>query len=1415
MAALKYPARLESNNPAAYGIVKANEISGHKTTNIAFLTSIPDAILSESGNNTNDDAIGQIWCTTDSEYGTLKYYKLTNWNKRNDYTGWKEIYALDDDFNSDIKGGLCRLVDLYDEKSNNKINVNLSAQYIKNGGVGFQTKTVTIPLASSTEIGLMSSADKTKLDSIQGNGGEDNVIESIKVNGTALPITDKSVDIPIETVDLSNYIQNSASDKDNQIRIASQDVILNSDFSTILVDSYGTTISSNENTNIICDKYRLALFDYYTGIILSNPDKTEKIEIGGGEAGNGNKFTRFTSNNLDFTNVKAFTGIKTINGQSILGTGNISIDFSFVEINTSLNNIQDPKENKLYLISSLQQGTDGSGNRSGITENNIYEEYIYVNGAFEKIGEVTSSIDLSQYYTKTETDNKISLNNTHLINTIKSSTKTINGTNIWGEGDITVNTDLSNYIGNVNITKTSIDSYNNNLQSKLSFNNNNSTLLYKVSNDTDETIASLTAHNNGISINTDDSDGNQQLNMNIDTKEIVFDTTLNSFNSNIIINPEYITIASNNLDLSQVKSVSGLKTINGKSILGNDNIIVPTLTSYEGTVDLRNSGRSSYGAIQLSNNTPKLFNNYGGTYESVEVTNEGPAIYNTNTDKTSGVIAKYNADNMYNKVISSDNTLTSELYIEENYTKLTGNYNGITTGCYVFTDEARTEIDSTDNTNKNQSSISVSNENIHIGSRNIVDNENTTSGIGIQQTKISLDTPNLDFTEVQSVTGLKTVNGQSILGNGNISTSYTLPIASDTVLGGVKVGAGLSINNGVLSANGGGTADAVDWSNVQNKPTFATVATSGSYNDLTDKPSIYTLPVANNESLGGVILGRETYSSLGEFTIIADSNNRIYTTIPYAKDGVLPNNLGLITKKDYTNFLENYDWYKSITGDDTDTIINKYQEIVNFLDTYTEADTLANILSNKADKTDVNSIAADVAALDADKADKTELATKADVEIVDALAANVNTLNTSKANQESVDLLDQKIDEVNNNKLDKPIDIYVWWNDYSRTYDIECKEYCLSKNKQNIKNLQLKTQNRFYFNTQCDVNVHYVYKEGTEFLTGDIHQACGIYNIDEDRILFNFYEIHTTGFTAENITAGFRYIKNTDTLEITQINPLGVDSKNNILYFDRFISYFSNNTTLEYNKSYTFDTSKEIPTSFDIESDKYISIDEMLNAVGHPDKIICSFENRDVTSRMQLLRTDNESTNNSSVYSTNYYSTPFNNNNTRLHIKISTGDIQNITVTFDNIHADTITSSEASTIANGAVIANENAKTTAKETILATVNNMVPTLFDLAGNNNRLKVKAIDVIADIPTVTGDGLWKILFCTFVDDQNVNKVYLVDKRDNDNIIHPEFYSYMHSSTIFDNTEGSASQGLSFFTLLIEENCDHQIFDYQTPA
>lgn len=52
------------------------------------------------------------------------------------------------------------------------------------------------------------------------------------------------------------------------------------------------------------------------------------------------------------------------------------------------------------------------------------------------------------------------------------------------------------------------------------------------------------------------------------------------------------------------------------------------------------------------------------------------------------------------------------------------------------------------------------------------------------------------------------------------ANNYTLPVASSNTLGGIKIGAGLNVSeDGTLSVTGGGTADAVEWENVQNKPT--------------------------------------------------------------------------------------------------------------------------------------------------------------------------------------------------------------------------------------------------------------------------------------------------------------------------------------------------------------------------------------------------------------------------------------------------------------------------------------------------------------------------------------------------------------------------------------------------------------------
>lgn len=71
-------------------------------------------------------------------------------------------------------------------------------------------------------------------------------------------------------------------------------------------------------------------------------------------------------------------------------------------------------------------------------------------------------------------------------------------------------------------------------------------------------------------------------------------------------------------------------------------------------------------------------------------------------------------------------------------------------------------------------------------------------------------------------------------------------------------------------------AAAAAWSDISGKPSFATVATSGSYNDLTDKPSAYSLPVASSSTLGGVKIGSG---------VSVDANGYITVSTSYAGTG--------------------------------------------------------------------------------------------------------------------------------------------------------------------------------------------------------------------------------------------------------------------------------------------------------------------------------------------------------------------------------------------------------------------------------------------------------------------------------------------------------------------------------------------------
>lgn len=86
---------LRSNNTSAsgYGVAYADEVSGHRTVKtLAALYALHDWQLSASGDNTDSDAIGQLWYVVDADgEGNGNLYQLTNWEKRNGSEGWRQF----------------------------------------------------------------------------------------------------------------------------------------------------------------------------------------------------------------------------------------------------------------------------------------------------------------------------------------------------------------------------------------------------------------------------------------------------------------------------------------------------------------------------------------------------------------------------------------------------------------------------------------------------------------------------------------------------------------------------------------------------------------------------------------------------------------------------------------------------------------------------------------------------------------------------------------------------------------------------------------------------------------------------------------------------------------------------------------------------------------------------------------------------------------------------------------------------------------------------------------------------------------------------------------------------------------------------------------------------------------------------
>lgn len=86
--ALRQADILVSNNPSAYGVVRAIEVAGHKTvSNLDALYAIADCILSDSKLNTDSDAIGQTWYVVSEGCD----YRLIDWENRKSVSGWEKV----------------------------------------------------------------------------------------------------------------------------------------------------------------------------------------------------------------------------------------------------------------------------------------------------------------------------------------------------------------------------------------------------------------------------------------------------------------------------------------------------------------------------------------------------------------------------------------------------------------------------------------------------------------------------------------------------------------------------------------------------------------------------------------------------------------------------------------------------------------------------------------------------------------------------------------------------------------------------------------------------------------------------------------------------------------------------------------------------------------------------------------------------------------------------------------------------------------------------------------------------------------------------------------------------------------------------------------------------------------------------
>ena len=208
-----------------------------------------------------------------------------------------------------------------------------------------------------------------------------------------------------------------------------------------------------------------------------------------------------------------------------------------------------------------------------------------------------------------------------------------------------------------------------------------------------------------------------------------------------------------------------------------------------------------------------------------------------------------------NKIyLVKDSTTEGDLYQE--YLYIDGKWEKIGTH--------KQEVDLTDYAKKSEAVKSV---------------ETTTTGDLVQLNVIKVNTTqsnvNISAATQQLAGVMSAVDKNKLDSIAYGANNYTLPIASATALGGIKLGSGLSVtNDGTVSVSADVVAGAVQWNSIENKPNVAILGDGDADGTNANSGRILFQTEQNND--GYAIIGNdgESYS----ISVSQDDENNSYTT---------------------------------------------------------------------------------------------------------------------------------------------------------------------------------------------------------------------------------------------------------------------------------------------------------------------------------------------------------------------------------------------------------------------------------------------------------------------------------------------------------------------------------------------------------